>query len=60
MMVKNYILYLNGARYAVVESTYHDFVGLTASTAYAVRVQAVDIGDNVSGLSTTLNFTTTA
>ncbi|MBM4498297.1 hypothetical protein GS469_05960 [Rhodococcus hoagii] len=60
VMVKNYILYLNGARYAVVESTYHDFVGLTASTAYSVRVQAVDIGDNVSGLSTTLNFTTTA
>ncbi|NKS02517.1 hypothetical protein GS528_16095 [Rhodococcus hoagii] len=54
VMVKNYILYLNGTRYAVVESTYHDFVGLTASTAYAVRVQAVDIGDNVSGLSTTL------
>ncbi|NKU63888.1 hypothetical protein GS891_12280 [Rhodococcus hoagii] len=49
VMVKNYILYLNGTRYAVVESTYHDFVGLTASTAYAVRVQAVDIGDNVSG-----------
>ncbi|WP_205915388.1 fibronectin type III domain-containing protein [Prescottella equi] len=60
VMVKNYILYLNGTRYAVVESTYHDFVGLTASAAYAVRVQAVDIGDNVSGLSTTLNFTTTA
>ncbi|MBM4644920.1 hypothetical protein GS464_21075 [Rhodococcus hoagii] len=51
---------LNGAPVCRCRVTYHDFVGLTASTAYAVRVQAVDIGDNVSGLSTTLNFTTTA
>lgn len=60
VMVKHYILYLNGSRYAVVNALFHDFVGLTASTAYAVRVQAVDIGDNVSELSTVLNFTTTA
>ena len=60
VMVKHYILYLNGSRYGVVNTLFHDFVGLTASTAYAVRVQAVDIGDNVSELSDVLNFTTTA
>lgn len=60
VMVKNYILYLNGSRYGVVDTLFHDFVGLTASTAYSVRVQAVDIGDNVSELSAVLNFTTLA
>ncbi|WP_027503251.1 fibronectin type III domain-containing protein [Rhodococcus sp. UNC363MFTsu5.1] len=58
--VKNYVMYLNGERYGVVTSTSWDFVGLAASTAYQVRVQAVDIGDNVSELSAPINFTTTA
>lgn len=60
VMVKNYVLYLNGSRYGVVDTLFHDFVGLTASTAYSVRVQAVDIGDNVSELSAVLSFTTLA
>ena len=60
VIVKHYVLYLNGARYGVVQTTSHDFVGLTASTAYSVRIQAVDIGDNVSELSAPLSFTTTA
>lgn len=60
VMVKHYILYLNGTRYGVVSALYHDFVGLSPSTAYAVRVQAVDIGGNASELSAVLNFTTTA
>lgn len=60
VMVKNYVLYLNGSRYGVVTTNYHDFVGLTRATAYSVRVQAVDIGDNVSELSAPLDFTTLA
>ncbi|WP_156665520.1 fibronectin type III domain-containing protein [Rhodococcus phenolicus] len=60
VMVNNYVLYLNGARYGVVTTLYHDFVGLTPSTNYSVRIQAVDIGDNVSELSDPLSFTTTA
>ncbi|MGV9744577.1 fibronectin type III domain-containing protein [Rhodococcus zopfii] len=60
VMVKHYILYLNGSRYGVINALYHDLVGLAASTSYSVRIQAVDIGDNVSELSAVLNFTTTA
>lgn len=60
VMVKHYILYLNGSRYGVVTTTFHDFVGLAASTNYSVRLQAVDIGDNVSELSDPLSFTTLA
>ncbi|KHJ74650.1 fibronectin type III domain-containing protein [Rhodococcus sp. Chr-9] len=60
VMVRNYVLFLNGTRYAVVDVLYHDFVGLTASTAYEVQVQAVDIGDNFSELSAPMQFTTTA
>ncbi|WP_395704707.1 fibronectin type III domain-containing protein [Rhodococcus ruber] len=60
VMVKQYVLFLNGVRYGVVNTTYHDFVGLNASTAYEVRVQAVDIGENASALSDPLTFTTLA
>jgi len=59
VMVKNYILYLDGSRYGVVTTTFHDLAGLAAGTSYTVRVQAVDIGDNVSELSAPLTFTTT-
>lgn len=58
VMVKNYVLFLDGARYGVVNTNYHDFVGLSSATTYSVRVQAVDIGDNASGLSDPLSFTT--
>lgn len=60
VMVKNYVLYLNGTRYGVVDTLFHDFVGLSPSTAYAVRVQAVDLGDNYSEMSAVLNFTTSS
>ncbi|MCQ4136682.1 fibronectin type III domain-containing protein [Rhodococcus rhodochrous] len=60
VMLKNYVLYLDGTRYGVVASTYNDFVGLLSNTTYEVRVQAVDIGGNVSALSDPLNFTTLA
>lgn len=58
VMVKNYVLFLDGTRYAVVTGQFHDFVGLTPATTYTVQVQAVDLGDNASELSTPLQFTT--
>ena len=60
VLVRNYVLFLNGNRYGVVDTTSHQFVGLTPSTDYTVRVQAVDVGDNASELSAPLTFTTLA
>lgn len=58
VMVKHYVLFLDGTRYGVVNTTSNDFVGLTPATTYTVRVQAVDLGDNASELSEPLQFTT--
>lgn len=58
VMVKNYIMYLNGTRYGVVTTTFHQFVGLSPGTNYSVRIQAIDIGENMSELSDPVSFTT--
>lgn len=60
IQVRHYVVYLNGARWGIVDALFHDFVSLSPATSYTVRVQAVDIGENASELSAPITFTTTA
>jgi chitodextrinase len=56
--VTRYNIFLNGAYSKTVTATQSEFLSLASSTAYSVRVQAVDAAGNRSPLSNTLTLTT--
>ena len=60
IIVKNYVVFLDGVRYATVPTASVEFPGLTAATTYSVQVQAVDAGNNASELSALFEFITLA
>ncbi len=58
--VDQYEVLLGTTVHGYTESTSYALTGLTPSTAYAVKVRAVDDNGNWSDFSTVLNFTTPA
>jgi chitodextrinase len=56
--VTRYNIYLNGTYSKTATSTQSEFLSLTSSTAYNVRIQAVDAAGNRSPLSEVLTLTT--
>lgn len=58
--VDQYEVLVNNVVRGYTEATSFPLTGLTPSTAYAVKLRAVDDNGNWSAFSTVLNFTTTA